>query len=202
MRDLAQNIDDFFAGAVDAISRIHPASDALHLLERLMHATASIGTTASLYTAAIPENEDETSSFSLFACDPGLAHRQHRLGSLLDHPWFQFARTHSTPGTDRQIPLPEESDTAAIELARQYGFTSCLVVPIPLAADSARVEMLCIGSGHTGAFEGEDARVVTADPDYPTLIVHQDPQLWSTARLHSTQCCWSISPGAQSTAPT
>ena len=139
MRDLAQNIDDFLARAVDAISRIHPAPDAPHLLERLMHATASIGATASLYTAAIPENEEETSSFSLFACDPGFAHRQHRLGSLLDHPWFRFACTHSAPGTDRQIPLPEASDTAAIELARQYGFTSCLIVPIPLATDSARV---------------------------------------------------------------
>ena len=160
MRDLAHNTDDFFAGAVDAISRIHPAPDAPHLLERLMHATASIGATASLYTAAIPENDDETSSFSLFACDPGFAHRQHRLGSLLDHPWFRFARTHSTPGTDRQIPLPDASDTAAIELARQFGFTSCLVVPIPLAADSARVEMLCIGSDRAGAFEGEDARIV------------------------------------------
>lgn len=159
IRALAMN-PDHPACALDEIARIHLAKDPPELLEQLMHATVAIGATASLYTAAIPEDGNELTSFSLFACDPGFAHEQDIQGPLLNHPWFRFARTHTTPGTNHQIPLPHGSDVEAIELARRYGFTSCLVVPTPAGADRGRLDMLCLGSQKEDAFEGEDARIV------------------------------------------
>lgn len=159
IRDLVKN-PDYPVRALDAIVRIHLAKDPPELLDMLMSATSAIGATASVYTAAIPEDGDEPSSFSLFACHPGFAHEQYCRGPLLEHPWFRFARTHTTPGTDQQISLRQGPDAAAIELARQYGFKSCLIVPTPSGADLERIEMLCLGSIDEGAFEAEGARIV------------------------------------------
>jgi DNA-binding CsgD family transcriptional regulator len=125
-----------------------------------MAATAAIGATASVYTAAIPESQTEASSFTLFACHPGFAQDLHASGQLLKHPWVRFAQTHTIPGTDQQIALRHGPDVAAIELARQYGFRSCLVVPTPSGVNLERLEMLCLGSDQEAAFEGEDARMV------------------------------------------
>ena len=48
------------------------------------------------------------------------------------------------------------------DLAQQYGFRSCLVVPTRAGIDLARVEMLCLGSQRSDDFEGEQARLVRA----------------------------------------
>lgn len=189
MPDRATN-RDFAARALEAITRIQSARDAPNLLERLMNATAAIGATSSLYTAAIPESESETSSFSLFACHPGFAYRQDRLGSLLDHPWFRFASTHSAPGTDQQLRLQHASDAAAIELARQYGFRSCFIVPVPSSAGAGRFEMLCLGSSSPSAFEGEDARILRTLARALAAELHDwvtrylSERLQAIARLH------------------
>jgi len=159
IRERARTLD-YAAQALDAIVRIHQATDPPALLDRLMNATAAIGATASVYTAAIPEDGHEPSCFSLFACHPGFAQEQNSRGPLLNHPWFRFARTHTTPGTDHQIPLQHEADAAAIELARRHGFRSCLIVPTPAGADLDRLEMLCLGSDKEDDFEGGEARVV------------------------------------------
>ena len=161
MRDLVMN-PDYPARAFEAIMRVHLAKDAPQLLESLMTATAAIGANASFYTAAIPEDGSEPSSFSLFACHPGFAQRQYRLGPLPEHPWFRYARTHSMPGTDHQVQLQRATDAEAVELARQYGFRSCLIVPTPAGIDLTGVGMLCLGSNHEGDFDGEDARMVRA----------------------------------------
>lgn len=159
IRELAMNTDHR-GGALDAIVRIHLAKDPPDLLERLMLATLAIGATASLYSAAIQEGGDERSSFSLFACDPRFALEHDVQRPLLNHPWFRFARTHTGPGTDHQIPLHPGADAEAIELAQRYGFKSCLVVPTPPGVDLERTEMLCLGSQREDAFEADDARLI------------------------------------------
>lgn len=153
-------IQNDLAAALEAITRIHLAMDSPQLLERLMRATTAIGATASIYTLTIPENGTEPSSFSLFACHPALAQRQYRVGPLSNHPWFRCAWERSAPTTEQQVLLTSASDAEAIDLARQHGFRSCLIVPTPSRADPERLEMLCLGSTTDGAFEGEDASIV------------------------------------------
>lgn len=148
------------ARALETITRIHLAMDPPELLERLMRATTAIGGTASIYTLTIPESGTEPSSFSLFACHPALAQRQYRLGPLSNHPWFRCAQERSAPATEQQVRLTSASDAEAIDLARQYGFRSCLIVPTPSRVDAERLEMLCLGSTNAGAFEGEAASIV------------------------------------------
>lgn len=148
--------------ALDAIVQIHAATDPPELLERLINATASIGASASLYSAAIPEGGHEPSCFSLFASHPDYAHAQECLGPMLSHPWFHFARTHTMPGTDRQIRIKKSEDAAAIELARGYGFRSCFIVPTLAGARLDRLEILCMGSDEADGFEGGEARLVRA----------------------------------------
>jgi hypothetical protein len=152
------------ARALELILQLQGAEGPPQLLDALVSATEAIGAAASLYSVAIPgtENEGEPFNFSLFACDPAFAHRQQQRGPLPDHPWFRFARTHSSPGTDRTVLAEGPADQEALALARQHGFASCLIVPTPAGPDLHRVEMLCLGSRRHAAFEGEDARIVRA----------------------------------------
>lgn len=151
---------DYAAGALEAILQIHDAETPPQVLESLMRATSAIGATASMFTVAIPEIGSEPSSFSLFACHPAFAHRHFHVGPSLSHPWLRFARTSTSPGTDQAIQPKQASDAEALALARQYGFTSCLVVPIRPGPDLGKVEMLCLGSSRPDAFEREDARII------------------------------------------
>lgn len=151
---------DYTARALDAIVQITAAKDPPQLLERLLRATAAIGASAGLYTAAIPEGNRAQVCLSLFAGHPGYAHAQNDLGSLLSHPWFRYACTHSTSGSNRQIRIEEGPDLAAIKLASQYGFRSCFVVPTPAGLGLQRLEMLCLGSEALDDFEGPEASIV------------------------------------------
>ncbi|MBX3621274.1 MAG: hypothetical protein KF891_14995 [Rhizobacter sp.] len=143
--------------ALDAITQVQSATQAPELLECLQVATEAIGATGSLYTAAVPENDHETLNFSLFACHPAFALQQQRIGPLLDHPWFRFARAHSMPGTHHQVELNRADDATAIALAAQYGFKSCLIVPVVSNPAAGRNEMLCIGSDDPVFLEGPQA---------------------------------------------
>ncbi len=161
IRDRAQ-APNYAAQALEAVVLIQQATSPPQLLDSLAHATAAIGATGSVYTAAIPEDGQELSCFSFFACHPAIAKAQGSKPLLLSHPWFRFAQTHSMPGTDHQIRLQHESDAAALQLASQYGFKSCLVVPASIGTPSGRLEMLCIGSAQADDFEGPEARAVRA----------------------------------------
>lgn len=148
------------AQALDAIVQIPAATDPPELLVRLVNATAAIGASASLFSAAIPEGGPEPSCLTLFACHPDYAPAQDGLGPILAHPWFRFARTHTIPGTDRQVRIEEGADQEAIDLASQYGFRSCFIVPTPAGANLDRLEMLCLGSEEADDFEGAEAQIV------------------------------------------
>lgn len=153
---------DYAAQALEAITLISYAPDPPQLLDAVFRATATLGASGSIYTAAIPEDGDEPSCFGLFACHPKLVQTQDSKVLLVDHPWFRFAQTHTMPGTDHQIVSRHESDMAALQLASQHGFRSCLVIPISNGTRSTRSEMLCIGSDMVDAFEGPEARAVRA----------------------------------------
>jgi hypothetical protein len=179
---------DYAEQALDAIILIQQAADPPGLLARLMQATTALGASASVYTAEIPEEGQEPSCFSLFACDPGFAQAESTRGPPLHHPWFRFARTHTRPGTDRQILPRHEADAAARDLARGYGFRSCLIVPTASAAH--RLEMLCLGSDREDDFEGAEARVVRtlarslAAELHDWLTAYLQHRLREAAKLH------------------
>ncbi len=180
---------DYAELALRAIVQVPHAKDPPELLDRLMRATEVIGASASVYTASIPEDGSDPSCFSLFACDPQFAQEQANRGALLDNPWFRFARTHTMPGTDHQMPLQHSTDAEAVELARQFGFRSCLVVPTVTGSDPVRLEMLCLGSTREDDFEGSEARVVRtlarslAAELHDWLTHHLRRQLRTAARL-------------------
>ena len=151
---------DYTAQALAAIAQIAEATEPPALIEKLVNATAAIGASASLYTASVPDGNREQSCLSLFAGHPAYAHAQNELGPLIEHPWFRFARTHLTSGSDRQVRVQEATDAAAVALAREYGFRSCFIVPTPSGQDLDRLGMLCVGSEHPDEFEGPEAGVI------------------------------------------
>ncbi|MBV8501568.1 MAG: hypothetical protein JO006_07615 [Paucibacter sp.] len=161
IQELARGAD-YPARVLAAIVEISLAKDPPALLEGLMRATESIGASASVFTAAIPEDGSRPSCFSVFACHPAFAHEQSNRDALLDNPWWHFAQTHRKPGTNHEMQLQHAADAASMEVARQYGFRSCLVVPTMSGTEPARQEMLCLGSECEDDFEGSEARVVRA----------------------------------------
>ena len=153
-------VSDYAARALEAITQIAPAAEPPQLLDRLTLATAAIGASGSIFTASIPEGGLDPSCFTLFACHPAIAQLHGNKEHLLKHPWFRFAQTHTIAATDRQIALTHDADRAAVRLAREHGFRSCLVVPNPENAPTGRSEMFCIGSDTADDFEGPEARTV------------------------------------------
>jgi len=147
------------SAALDAIVRVQLAANAPQLLESLLDATAAIGATASIYTVLIPEGGTEPSSFSLFACHPALAQHLCHVGVPLDHAWLQPAGMPLRSKSDARSPILGPRDAESLELARRYGFKSCLLVPTPSGADPERVEVLCLGSERRDAFEDGEAHV-------------------------------------------
>ena len=149
-----------------------------------------MGAAASVFTAAIPEGERDHSCFALFACHPAIAQLHRNGGLLLNHPWVRFACTHSMPGTNHQIDLRNEADAAAVRLASQHGFRSCLVIPMSVGAQTGRSEMLCIGSDTVDDFEGPEVRVVRslahalAAELHDWLTRHLMQRLRSMGQLH------------------
>ena len=151
---------DRVMSALWAIEGIRSARHAADCLDRLFQATQAIGATASLYSVLIPEQGPELSSITLFACDPAFAQQHFDNGPVTGHPWVRFARTHTAPGTSRQVPIGTDADAAAIDRARAFGFSSCLIVPTMAGADLERVELLCLGKAVEDAFEGDDQHLV------------------------------------------
>lgn len=159
IRALAKT-QDYAARALEAIGQVPRASDPPQLLDRLIGATTALGAAASVYAATIPDDENDSSCFSVFACHPAFARRQSAEGPIHHHPWLRFAQSHTTPGTDHELQLQHASDCCAIALASQYGFKASLIVPTAAGPGRNRIGMLCLGSGLANDFEGDDARVV------------------------------------------
>ena len=84
IRDRAQ-APNYAAQALEAVVLIQQATSPPQLLDSLAHATAAIGATGSVYTAAIPEDGQELSCFSFFACHPAIAKAQGSKPLLLSH---------------------------------------------------------------------------------------------------------------------
>lgn len=191
IRERAQAAD-YSARALAAFVQIAQATDPPTLLEKLVNATAAIGASASLYTASVPDGDREQSCFTLFAGHPAYAHAQNEIGPLIGHPWFRFARTHLTSGSDRQVRVEEAADAAAMEIARQYGFRSCFIVPTPTGHDLDRLGMLCVGSEHPDDFEGPEAGCIRtlarslAAELHEWLLRYLHQRLIQTARLEKT----------------
>jgi DNA-binding CsgD family transcriptional regulator len=143
-----------------AIDSIRSAADAAECLERLFLTTSALGATAALYMVLIPEPEDAWSSVTLLASDHCGVEPLFDAGGVADHPWVRFARSHSTAVTDGSLRPESTSDTAALGVARAYGFTAHLVIPTTAGAERGRVELLCLGRSHPAGFDGEDQRLI------------------------------------------
>lgn len=191
LRERARSTD-YTAQALTAIAQIAEVSEPPALIEKLVNATAAIGASASLYTASVPDGDLEQSCFSLFAGPPAYTHAQNEIGPLTTHPWFRFARTHLTSGSDRQVRVQEAADAAAMDLAREYGFRSCFIVPTPTGLDLDRLGMLCIGSEHPDDFEGPEAGIVRtlarslAAELHDWLLHYLHENLTESAKLEAT----------------
>ncbi|MCU7376179.1 hypothetical protein PEC18_36685 [Paucibacter sp. O1-1] len=191
IREKAQ-ASDYSARALAAIVQIAGATAPQTLIGRLADATAALGASASLYTAAVLEGDRDLSCFSLLAGHPAYAHAQNEIGPLIAHPWFRFARTHLTSGSDRQVGIEEATDAAALQLAREYGFRAYFVVPTPSGQDLDRLGMLCVGSEHPDDFEGPEAGLIRtlarslAAELHEWLLRYLHQRLVQTARLERT----------------
>lgn len=145
---------------LDLIGSIHRAPDVPSVLEMLRTSTTTMGAHASIFAAAIPEDESSLTLRVLLACDPLWGFAQHRACPIETHPWFVYARDHFRPIVASRIAAQTDRQKVAIEIAQQHGFASALIVPTPAARGLGRFGILCLGSTLSGEFESEDTHVL------------------------------------------
>jgi DNA-binding CsgD family transcriptional regulator len=171
---------------IDAIHRAHDVPD---LLELVQACTNAMGATASVFLVAIPEAEERLTLQVLLACDPDFIYQHEQTCTLLEHPWFNYGREHDLPIAASQLPCDNVKQHAAVNLARQHGFESALILPTPSAAGLGRFGVLCLGSAAADDFDHEESHVVhllarslaTALSDW--FSVHSRDALQASARL-------------------
>lgn len=171
------------------IEAVHRAVDVPEVLELLRACTSAMGATASMFLIAIPEDDEQLTLQVLLACDPGIVYTQQRLCTVLEHPWFGYGRDHELPIVASRLVCADARGQAALNLARQHGFESALILPTPSAAGLGRFGVLCVGSSRPGDFEHDETHVVhllarsLASEIYDWFAVHTRESLLTSARL-------------------
>jgi DNA-binding CsgD family transcriptional regulator len=180
---------DYTPRVMTLIDAIHRARDVPDLLELLHACTDAMGATASIFLVAIPEDEAELTLQVLLACDPEFIYKHVQTCQLLEHPWFGYGRAHDLPIAASRLTYDSVKQHAVVNLARQHGFESALIVPTPSAAGLGRFGVLCIGSAGADDFDHEGSHLVhllarslaTALHDW--FAVHSRESLQTSARL-------------------
>ena len=149
----------YSTNVVNLIDRIHRAPDIPGVLEMLRASTTTMGAEASMYATAIPEDDTSRTVIALLACDPVWGYAQQRACPIDEHPWFMYAREHYTPIVASHLAPETPRQHEAIAIAKQYGFSSALIVPTPAGGGLGRFGILCLGSSRQGEFEGENTHL-------------------------------------------
>jgi DNA-binding CsgD family transcriptional regulator len=180
---------DYPLRVMTLIDAVHRANDVPDLLELLQACTNAMGATASVFLAAIPEDEEHLTLQVLLACDPEFVYQHEQTCALLEHPWFGYGRDHDLPIAASRLTCDNVKQHAAVNLARQHGFEAALILPTPSAAGLGRFGVLCIGSAAADDFDHEESHVVhllarslaTELSDW--FAIHSRDALQASARL-------------------
>lgn len=141
---------DLLQAAYPALAAVGDSQTASQLIARLRAATSALGADRSFFNCFIHDRDAFDSYRLLLACEPswGQAYEAHRCH--LADPWLEYAKRHSQPVRGSEISAQGDDEQRTLELARQHGFESTLVVPAPAPGQLTRsgVLVLAVATDH------------------------------------------------------
>ena len=146
---------DYASRVGDVVREMQSALDQAQAVELLHEAALRMGAERAIFASFIRDDESCRSYRLLLACDPTWLTEYERQGRYDDDPWLAYAQQFSVPVRSSQIPVRNDAERAAVDLAAKYGFRSAVIVPTPSTAGLTRTGVLCLGSSRPGYFEDE-----------------------------------------------
>ena len=146
---------NYFMRAHELIQQLPAAQEPADALEILRDATRRLGADVSAFVSFLREDDSHESFRFLLACDPVWCFRYEELCWYADDPWLSYALTNTEPICGSELTIRPGRQAEVIELARQFGFRSTVIVPAPCSGGLSRLGLLCLGSGQDRYFEAE-----------------------------------------------
>jgi DNA-binding CsgD family transcriptional regulator len=150
-----------FSGEVMAvIASLAEARTSMQALQVLKTASAAMGADASAFVSFVKDDVAHDTYRFLLACDPVWCAEYELRAWYAEDPWLEYAAQHSEPAHGHEIPASSATQRDLLDLARQYGFRSALIVPAPSSGNLTRLGVLCLGSATEGYFLDEGYRAL------------------------------------------
>jgi DNA-binding CsgD family transcriptional regulator len=146
---------DYFRRVSEIVQRLPAAADESDALALLKHATEFIGADCAAFGSFIRDDPSHESYRFLLACDPVWCLEYARRAWYAHDPWLNYALHHSEPARASEIPVETSEGRAIVELAKEFGVESAVIVPAPASGGVTRIGVLCLGSSQPGFFEGD-----------------------------------------------
>lgn len=173
------NSIEMFAGCVDVANRLAEAEDAGDVAQLLAESAALLGAESAAFASFVKDDETCASYRFILACDARWCFEYEGGACYLNDPWLEYTRRHAEPILTKDIPARTEQEQAVVELARQYGFASAIVVPAQAPFGLTRLGALCLGSAVPGRFNTNDLFQVSFAATALALRLHD----WQITRL-------------------
>ena len=97
--------------------------------------------------------DDETyeSYRFILACDAAWCLAYENDACFMHDPWIEYAKQRSEPTLARNVLPRTHREKEVVELARQYGFQSAVIVPVQSPRGLSRLACAVPGVGQCGA---------------------------------------------------
>lgn len=148
-------VDTVSAIAIDT-TRTSAVGD---ILRKLHDGARALGAECSCFTTFVAAGEEASYRF-VVDCDPAWWQRYSDNGCMASDPWLAYARRHSEPTRACDLTALTCEEQTAVDLAREAGFVSALLVPAHASAHDGRVSLLTLGHRNPNRFDADDADVI------------------------------------------
>ena len=172
---------DYVSRVSDVVRTMQIVQDQSQAVEILQEAATRMGAEVAIFASFIVDDRSYRSYRLLLACNPEWFIEYERQGRYDDDPWLAYAQKHSEPIRTADIPIVNESQRSAVELAARFGFRSAVLVPAPSPEGLSRTGVLCLGSSTPGYFDDEGYVALKVVARGVAMELHE----WWIARLRA-----------------
>lgn len=146
---------DYFSSVSEVVQRVPNAADEAEALSLLRDASERLGADSAAFGSFVRDDASRDSFRFLLACDPVWCLEYGKRAWYSDDPWLRYAMRRSEPARASEIPVESPEGNAIVDLAREFGVRSAVIIPAPASGQVTRIGVLCLGSATEAYFEDE-----------------------------------------------
>lgn len=145
---------DYAFRVAEVVQRFGAAPTPQEAIDLFREVVRRLGAEAGVFASFIRDDESQESYRILVACDPLLCEAYLEQGWYADDPWLHYAQHHTEPVHGERIPATTREQQRVVEVLRDYGFRSSVVVPAPSSGGLSRLGVMVLGQTLPGYFDG------------------------------------------------